>query len=74
MDTIVSFDVDLTAHEGIRLAAVLDAVGDRWDPVEVHAGEAEARRLLYANLDGDQQAQFDQLVAAGVLAVEEWSP
>jgi Family of unknown function (DUF6400) len=67
MTTLVQFTVDLTAHEGKRLAAVLDALGPHWDPLEVHTGEAEANRMLYANLDSHQQAAYDLLVAAGVL-------
>ncbi len=63
----VPFTVDLTAHEGTRLAAVLDALGPHWDPTEIYAGEAEAYRMLYSNLDADQQASYDMLVAGGVL-------
>jgi len=29
MPNLVPFNIDLTAHEGIRLAAVLDALGPR---------------------------------------------
>lgn len=67
MTTFVPFSIDLTAHEGARLAAVLDALGSHWDPIEVHAGEAAAHRLLYADLDADQQAAYDVLVTAGAL-------
>ena len=67
MTSLVPFTIDLTAHEGARLAAVLDAVGPHWDPIEVSTGEAEAHRMLYANLDSDQQAAYDLLLAAGVL-------
>ena len=67
MTDLVPFTIDLTAHEGARLAAVLDAVGPHWDPIEVSTGEAQAHRMLYANLDSDQQAVYDVLVAAGVL-------
>ncbi|MGH3910872.1 MAG: DUF6400 family protein, partial [Pseudonocardiaceae bacterium] len=31
MANLVPFDIDLTAHEGTRLAAVLDAIGPHWD-------------------------------------------
>jgi Family of unknown function (DUF6400) len=65
--SLVPFTIDLTAHEGTRLAAVLDAVGPHWDPIEVSMGEAQAHRMLYANLNPDQQAAHDLLVAAGVL-------
>jgi hypothetical protein len=65
--SLIPFTIDLTAHEGTRLAAVLDALGTHWDPIEVSTGEAQAHRMLYANLDSDQQAAHDLLVAAGVL-------
>ncbi|MFN2494388.1 MAG: DUF6400 family protein [Pseudonocardiaceae bacterium] len=68
MPDLIPFDVDLTAHEGTRLAAVLGALGPHWDPMEVYRGEAEAHRLLYSNLDADQQDSYDVLVASGVLA------
>jgi hypothetical protein len=64
---VVSFTIDLTAHEGTRLAAVLEALGSDWDPIEVVTGEVQAHRMLYANLNPDQQAAHDLLVAAGVL-------
>jgi hypothetical protein len=64
---LVPFVIDLTVHEGTRLAAVLDAVGPHWDPTEIYAGEAEAHHLLYAHLDPDQQAAYELLVADGVL-------
>jgi hypothetical protein len=67
MANLVPFTIDLTAHEGARLAAVLDALGPHWDPTEIYTGEAEARRMLYTHLDPDQQATYDVLVAAGVL-------
>jgi hypothetical protein len=64
---LVPFNVDLTAHEGARLAAVLDAFGPHWDPAEIYSSEAEAHRMLYAHLDPDQQAAYDLLIADGVL-------
>lgn len=67
MPNLIPFHVDLTAHEGTRLAAVLDAVGPHWDPVEIYRSEAEARHLLYSHLDADQQHSYDMLVASGVL-------
>lgn len=67
MAGLVPFDVDLTAHEGARLAAVLDALGPHWDPIQIYTGEAEAHRMLYADLDPDQQAAYDSLIADGVL-------
>jgi hypothetical protein len=67
MPNLVSFEINLTAHEGARLAAVLDSLGPHWDPAEVYAGEAEAHRMLYSHLDADQQSCYDSLVAHGVL-------
>jgi hypothetical protein len=67
MATLVPFTIDLTAHEGTRLAAVLDALGPRWDPAEIYAGEAQAHQMLYAHLDSEQQATYDVLIATGAL-------
>jgi hypothetical protein len=74
MANLVSFDVDLTAHEGVRLAAVLEAIGPHWDPVETYTGETEAHRMLYSELDAEQQSSYDMLVAEGVLPdLPRWS-
>ena len=67
MTSLVPFTFDLTAHEGTRLAAVLDALGPHWDPIDVATGEAHAHHMLYANLNPAQQGAHDLLVAAGVL-------
>ena len=67
MASLVPFTIDLTAHEGTRLAAVLDALGGHWNPVDVYTGEAQAHHQLYADLDADQQATYDLLLAAGAL-------
>ena len=67
MANLVPFNIDLTVHEATRLAAVLDALSWHWDPTEVYTGETEAHRMLYADLDPDQQAAYDLLIAAGVL-------
>jgi len=58
---------DLTLDEARRRAAVLQAIGDDWDPVAVLAEEELAYDMLYADLDPDQQRIYDELVAAGVL-------
>ncbi|MCX4584836.1 DUF6400 family protein [Streptomyces sp. NBC_01481] len=65
------FEIDLTVDEARRRAAVLEAVGDDWDPVAVLEGEQEAYRLLYSNLDPQQQETYDRLVSAGVLPGRE---
>jgi hypothetical protein len=67
MASLVPFTLNLTTHEGARLAAVLDALGPHWDPIQVYTSETDAHRMLYTDLDTDQQATFDELVAAGVL-------
>jgi Family of unknown function (DUF6400) len=63
----VAFAYDLTLDEARRRAAVLEAIGDDWDPVEVLAQEDRAWAMLYSDLDDDQQRIYDDLVAAGVL-------
>lgn len=66
-ETLVGFDVDLTALEVLRRAQVMAALGPDWDPVAVLRGEEEAYDLLYSGLDAEQQRTYDELVAAGVL-------
>jgi hypothetical protein len=63
----VAFAYDLTLDEARRRAAVLEAIGDDWDPVEVLAQEDRAWAMLYSDLDDEQQRIYDDLVAAGVL-------
>jgi hypothetical protein len=58
---------DLTLDETRRRAAVLQAIGDDWDPVAVLAQEERAYDMLYADLDTTQQRIYDELVEAGVL-------
>ena len=58
---------DLTLDEARRRAAVVQAIGDDWDPVAVLAEEELAYDMLYADLDADQQRIYDELVRAGVL-------
>jgi hypothetical protein len=65
--SLVPFTLDLTAHEGIRLAAVLDALGPHWNPTDIYLGEAHAHRMLYAHLDADQQATYELLLTAGAV-------
>jgi hypothetical protein len=67
MATLIPFTINLTTHEGTRLAAVLDALGPLWDPTEIYTGEAQAHRMLYTHLDPEQQATYDALLAAGAL-------
>ena len=63
----LDFAYDLTLDEARRRTAVLEAIGDDWDPVAVLAEENEAYELLYSNLDDEQQRIYDGLVGAGVL-------
>ncbi|WP_428341565.1 DUF6400 family protein [Mycobacterium sp.] len=63
----LAFAYELTLDEARRRAAVLAAIGDDWDPVEVLAQEDRAYAMLYSNLDHGQQRIYDDLVAAGVL-------
>ena len=67
MASLVPFTIDLTAHEGTRLAAVLDTLAVHWNPLDVYTDETQAHHRLYADLDAHQQATYDLLVAAGVL-------
>ncbi|MFF5184464.1 DUF6400 family protein [Streptomyces sp. NPDC000345] len=66
-DEPVGWSLDLSAHEMLRRAHVLDALGSDWDPVEALRGEEAANALLYSGLDEEQQRVYDELVAAGVL-------
>lgn len=61
------FAYDLTLDEARRRSAVLEAIGDDWDPVAVLAEEEKAYDMLYSNLDEEQQRVYDELVRAGVL-------
>lgn len=63
----LDFAYDLTLDEARRRSAVLEAIGDDWDPIAVLAEEDKAYDMLYSNLDDDQQRIYDELVAAGVL-------
>ncbi len=47
----LDFAYDLTLDEARRRTAVLEAIGDDWDPIAVLAEENEAYDLLYSNLD-----------------------
>ncbi|MDT5010030.1 MAG: hypothetical protein QOH57_1647 [Mycobacterium sp.] len=65
--TELNFAYDLTLDEARRRAAVLEAVGDDWDPIQALADEELARAMLYADFDDEQQRIYDELVRAGVL-------
>lgn len=67
MANLVPFNIDLTAHEGTRLAAVLQALGPHWDSARVFADEAEVHHKPYTDFDAGQQAAYDLLIADGVL-------
>jgi hypothetical protein len=61
------FSIDLTLGEVERRAAIVEALGDDWDPAAVLAGEQQAYEMLYSGLDAQQQSFYDELVRAGVL-------
>jgi len=61
------FAYDLTLDEVRRRAAVLEAIGEDWDPIRALAEEEMAYAMLYSNLDAEQQRLYDNLVSAGVL-------
>jgi len=63
----MDFAYDLTLDEARRRAAVIEAIGEDWDPLEVLAEEDRAYAMLYSGLDDEQQRIYDGLVAAGVL-------
>jgi hypothetical protein len=63
----MTFAHDLTLDEARRRSAILEAIGDDWDPVAVLAEEEQAYDMLYSNLDAEQQRVYDELVSAGVL-------
>jgi hypothetical protein len=63
----LEFAYDLTLDEARRRAAVLEAIGDEWDPIAVMAEEQRAEEMLYSGLDDEQQRIYDDLVGAGVL-------
>ncbi|MDT5258571.1 MAG: hypothetical protein QOD10_3651 [Mycobacterium sp.] len=63
----LDFAYDLTLDEARRRSAVLDAMGDDWDPIVVLAEEQKAYDMLYSDLDEEQQRVYDELVRAGVL-------
>lgn len=63
----LNFAFDLTLDEVRRRTAVLEAIGDDWDPIRALAEEEQAYAMLYSNLDDEQQRHYDELVTAGVL-------
>lgn len=63
----LSILLDLTLDEARRRTAILEAIGDNWDPVVVLAEEERAFDLLYSGLNPEQQHTYDRLVEADVL-------
>ncbi|MCV7381256.1 hypothetical protein BST11_20000 [Mycobacterium alsense] len=61
------FAYDLTLDEARRRSAVVEAIGDDWDPIAVLGEEQQAYEMLYSDLDQEQQRVYDELVRAGVL-------
>lgn len=63
----LDFAYDLMLDETRRRTAVLEAIGDDWDPIAVLAEESLANDMLYSNLDEEQQRVYEELISAGVL-------
>jgi hypothetical protein len=63
----LAFAYDLTLDEARRRTAVLEAIGDDWDPIQALVEEELAWDMLYSGLDDAQQRIYDELVTAGVL-------
>ncbi|OJZ74661.1 hypothetical protein BRW65_08100 [Mycobacterium paraffinicum] len=63
----LDFNYDLSLDEARRRSAMLEAMGDDWDPVAVLEEEEKAYEMLYSDLDEEQQRVYDELVRAGVL-------
>jgi hypothetical protein len=63
----LDFAYDLTLDEARRRSAVLEAIGDDWDPIAALTEEQTAYDMLYSRLDAEQQRVYDELVRAGVL-------
>jgi hypothetical protein len=63
----LAFAYDLTLDEARRRTAVLEAIGDDWDPIQALTEEERAWDMLYSDLDDEQQRIYDELVRAGVL-------
>ncbi|MPZ65551.1 MAG: hypothetical protein GEU83_08545 [Pseudonocardiaceae bacterium] len=61
--------VDLTGHEHTSRRAAVLAAADDYDPAAaLDAEQQQATAMLYSGLDEQQQAIYDELVDAGVLA------
>lgn len=70
----LEFICDLQFDEVRRRNAILNAIGDEWDPIQTLADENQAYSMLYSDLDDDQQRAYDELVAAGVLPrSQDWT-
>lgn len=67
----LNFAYDLTLDEARRRTAVLEAIGDDWDPIAVLAEENKAYEMLYFNLDKEQRRVYAELISAGVLPERE---
>src|ERR1700744_1367693 len=65
--TGLEFAYDLTLDEVRRRTAVLEAIGEDWDPIRALAEEEQAYDMLYSNLDAEQPRPYDTQASAGVL-------
>lgn len=69
MPELVDWSLDLAAHEQTRVAAVLTAVGDQLNLLDMYHNECDATRMLYSGLSLEQWKIYDQLVEAGVIGL-----
>ena len=65
-DPDVACSADLSLDQARRRSAILQAIGDDWDPGQALAEEDRAYRMLYSDLDDEQRRAYDELVNAGV--------
>ncbi|MFE7095874.1 DUF6400 family protein [Streptomyces erythrochromogenes] len=68
---LTDFTIDLTPHETLRRAHMMQALGDHWNPTETLHTEETAHTLLYTQLDPHQQHLYNTLTTAGILPTQE---
>ena len=62
--TNLDYAYDLSVDEIRRRQAVLEAIGDPWDPVQRAEDELLAYQMLFCTLDDEQQSILEDLVRA----------
>lgn len=63
----MKFNFDVVDDDARRRIEWLKAQQDDWSPLDALTDELAAAKLLYSNLDAQQQRIYDQLVDANVL-------